>query len=1318
MFLMTSKAAEHVLVPLAIEKTDDFIYFVMPLMEYNLSEVVEDRLSSFYPSDGVQLKMATQFLTGLLELHQLGIIHRDLKPSNILQDIHGDLKIADFGISNLLRHGMATYQTVIQRGTLCWMSSEMINKQTSVKKSADVQIAGCILYYIFSDGHHPFEDSVPYHLRPELIMINMSNGTPKLIHCVPNLQWTTDLIVKPMIHKDPEKRPSIEACLNALVTQVTVRGQSSKIASSDFESQDMVQTAASSQQNENPVPRAVSSQQNENPVPRAVSSQQNENPVPRAVSSQQNENPVPRAVSSQQNEKPVPRAVSSQQNENPVPRAVSSQQNENPVPRAVSSQQNENPVPRAVSSQQNENPVPRAVSSQQNENPVPRAVSSQQNESPVPRAVSSQQNENPVPRAVSSQQNENPVPRAIPSQQNENPVPRAVSSQQNESPAPTAMSSQQNKNPVPTAAISQQNESPAPIATSSQQNENSVPRAVSSQQNESPAPIATSSQQNKNPVPTAAISQQNESPAPIATSSQQNENPVPTAAISQQNESPVPRAVSSQQHESPAPIATSSQQNKNPVPTAEISQQNKSSAPIVVSSQQYESSAPTATSLQQNENPVPRAVSSQQNESPAPIATSSQKNKNPVPTVAVSQQNKSSAPTATSFQQNENPVPRAVSSQQNESSAPIATSSQKNKNQVPQAVSSQQNENPVPTAAISQQNESPAPTVVSSQQYESPAQTATSSQQNENPVPTATSSQLDENPVPTAIIISSQKIENPASTPANNIPTQVNTNPHLSGMQFGQEDSALPFSILPMKGCRALKRTLSVAVVSPSKKPSVANKVAVKDSSADDTDMESSANDVVMDSCSEDADYQRDNRYLFPALEDMEDESSGTEYLPSSESESDEDYDSDDDYESDDTNEGQNINANQPVNEHEAESVVNLGEGEGQSINANQPVNEHEAESVVNIGQGEGQSINSSRQKVNEHKSGLGEASLNKTGITVKYVSRNAQGKRIQDKVHYCYYCDKKQTHIARHLKLKHKDEKEVAEALTYPSKSIARLRSLRLIVNKGNKAHNMDVLTKQCGTFVTRRQPSRKLSAKRCFLFCVHCHGMFINDTLHRHERVCPFKRSSDTTTARGHQIQSRAWQLMPMPKDVTEDFWKVLTEMKRDEIRSVVMEDPLIRMFGEKLFKKHGRLETGSGKIIYDTAKNDYIRQRLRECGRLVLAARNFGLLKMEDILSPKNFRAVAKAVKVLGGYNGVSYEIPSLVLKTGNNLKALCDIAMVNAMINNDDGKYKQAEHFKKICEAEWNAEISAGAITTLNEANGIKQQCYHHLKMYRR
>ena len=35
-------------------------------------------------------------------LHQKGIVHRDLKPENILLDDQGHLKLADFGLSQIL----------------------------------------------------------------------------------------------------------------------------------------------------------------------------------------------------------------------------------------------------------------------------------------------------------------------------------------------------------------------------------------------------------------------------------------------------------------------------------------------------------------------------------------------------------------------------------------------------------------------------------------------------------------------------------------------------------------------------------------------------------------------------------------------------------------------------------------------------------------------------------------------------------------------------------------------------------------------------------------------------------------------------------------------------------------------------------------------------------------------------------------------------------------------------------------------------------------------------------------------------------------
>ena len=77
------------------------------------------------------------------------------------------------------------------------------------------QVAGCILYYIFSYGHHPFEEFFPYYSRPEKVILNMCEGIYKLIHCTAKVESVMQLI-KLMIHKDPEKRPTVDVCLQSL----------------------------------------------------------------------------------------------------------------------------------------------------------------------------------------------------------------------------------------------------------------------------------------------------------------------------------------------------------------------------------------------------------------------------------------------------------------------------------------------------------------------------------------------------------------------------------------------------------------------------------------------------------------------------------------------------------------------------------------------------------------------------------------------------------------------------------------------------------------------------------------------------------------------------------------------------------------------------------------------------------------------------------------------------------------------------------------------------------------------------------------------
>ena len=44
-------------------------------------------------------------LSGIDYIHQLGVVHRDLKPENILLDANNNIKIVDFGLSNLYKPG-------------------------------------------------------------------------------------------------------------------------------------------------------------------------------------------------------------------------------------------------------------------------------------------------------------------------------------------------------------------------------------------------------------------------------------------------------------------------------------------------------------------------------------------------------------------------------------------------------------------------------------------------------------------------------------------------------------------------------------------------------------------------------------------------------------------------------------------------------------------------------------------------------------------------------------------------------------------------------------------------------------------------------------------------------------------------------------------------------------------------------------------------------------------------------------------------------------------------------------------------------------
>ena len=50
-------------------------------------------------------KFYLQLIAGINYIHKIGVCHRDLKPENLLLDYKNQLKIVDFGLSNMYKEG-------------------------------------------------------------------------------------------------------------------------------------------------------------------------------------------------------------------------------------------------------------------------------------------------------------------------------------------------------------------------------------------------------------------------------------------------------------------------------------------------------------------------------------------------------------------------------------------------------------------------------------------------------------------------------------------------------------------------------------------------------------------------------------------------------------------------------------------------------------------------------------------------------------------------------------------------------------------------------------------------------------------------------------------------------------------------------------------------------------------------------------------------------------------------------------------------------------------------------------------------------------
>uniref|UniRef100_H3BZ26 Serine/threonine-protein kinase/endoribonuclease IRE1 n=1 Tax=Tetraodon nigroviridis TaxID=99883 RepID=H3BZ26_TETNG len=196
------------------ERDRQFQYIAIELCAASLQEYVERKDFERHGLEPVMLLQQT--MSGLTHLHSLNIVHRDLKPHNILVSMpnaHGRVRamISDFGLCKKLavgRHSFSRRSGV--PGTEGWIAPEVLSEDCKDNPTCAVDIfsAGCVFYYVVSQGSHPFGRSLQRQA-------NILLGTYSLDQLQTDKHG--DIVARDLIERmlsvEPCKRPSAESVL-------------------------------------------------------------------------------------------------------------------------------------------------------------------------------------------------------------------------------------------------------------------------------------------------------------------------------------------------------------------------------------------------------------------------------------------------------------------------------------------------------------------------------------------------------------------------------------------------------------------------------------------------------------------------------------------------------------------------------------------------------------------------------------------------------------------------------------------------------------------------------------------------------------------------------------------------------------------------------------------------------------------------------------------------------------------------------------------------------------------------------------------------
>ncbi|XP_061639939.1 uncharacterized protein LOC133483175 isoform X1 [Phyllopteryx taeniolatus] len=219
----------------------------------------------------------------------------------------------------------------------------------------------------------------------------------------------------------------------------------------------------------------------------------------------------------------------------------------------------------------------------------------------------------------------------------------------------------------------------------------------------------------------------------------------------------------------------------------------------------------------------------------------------------------------------------------------------------------------------------------------------------------------------------------------------------------------------------------------------------------------------------------------------------------------------------------------------------------------------------------------------------------NKASVFVSPVMKKQNGSKRYNKKHHCLFCEQVVQKMSRHLWRQHSDKVDVAKAFSFPQNSKESKLQLDYIRNKGNFSQNTEVLAREKGKLISSKQPKEKKEG-HVFAHCVYCYGLFTKRVMWRHFKIFKFKPQDQKSKPGKTRVQALCAFAEPAPAGLSGTYWKFLSGMNQDKIAIAIKGDHCILEYGYRLFKKNVRV----------TSQYQHIRQKLRELGRLLLAAK----------------------------------------------------------------------------------------------------------------